>query len=177
MGQLQQLNITFDPIEDRLMMRISSLEEENLLEYRAWLTRRIVRLLWQAFDKLLEQEPEFTLEVPASERKTVLQFQEHAVLSQADFSQPYSPGRAKPAFDGVPVLVSKLHIRKTPPSGYQLSLVNAEDLGIHLGINSWLIHSVRKLLSDVTLAAGWDLGLQVSSQAAATAPPGNKSIN
>jgi hypothetical protein len=177
MGQLQQLNITFDPIEDRLMMRISSLEGEDLHEYRAWLTRRIVRLLWQAFDKLLEQEPAFTLEVPASERKKVLQFQEQAVLSQADFSKPYSSDQAKPAFEGIPVLVSKLHIRKTSPSGYQLSLVNDGDQGIHLGINSWLIHSVRKLLSDVALGADWDLDLQVTSSGPSPDTQDNRTIN
>ena len=163
MGQLQQLNLSFDPVEDRMLMRVTSSEGEEVLEYRVWLTRRMIRLLWQALEKHLRQDPEIKLKVPVAGREAVMAFQQEEALSQSNFSQPYKPGAAKSVLGDKPVLASRIQIRKTGPEGHQLSLVNEENMGVHLGLNTRFIHSIRKLMCDVTKAAHWDLGLEMRS--------------
>ncbi len=55
-AQLHQLTLTFDPIEDRILLRIGTAEST---EYHLWLTRRFVKVLWKALMKNLDQTLEF----------------------------------------------------------------------------------------------------------------------
>tara|TARA_Y100001960_G_scaffold316032_1_gene382398 strand:- start:381 stop:1079 length:699 start_codon:yes stop_codon:yes gene_type:complete len=67
-AQLHQLTLTFDPIEDRILLRIGTAENT---EYRLWLTRRFVKVLWKALMKNLDQTLEFEEpRVPMDKKKS-----------------------------------------------------------------------------------------------------------
>ena len=67
-AQLHQLTLTFDPIEDRILLRIGTAENT---EYRLWLTRRFVKVLWKALMKNLDQTLEFEEpRVPIDKKKS-----------------------------------------------------------------------------------------------------------
>ncbi len=48
--QIQQLQVSFDAREDRLMLRISTAERD---EFRVALTRRLIRVLWPYLQRML----------------------------------------------------------------------------------------------------------------------------
>ena len=49
MGKLAQIQIRFAPVEDRLLMRLST---DDGAEFRFWLTRRYVRIMWPILHQL-----------------------------------------------------------------------------------------------------------------------------
>ena len=53
---LHQLTLTFDPVEDRMLLRIGTAENT---EYHLWLTRRFIKVLWEALMKTLDRTIEF----------------------------------------------------------------------------------------------------------------------
>ncbi len=53
---LRQLTLTFDPVEDRMLLRIGTAENT---EYRLWLTRRFIKVLWEGLMKNLDHTVEF----------------------------------------------------------------------------------------------------------------------
>ena len=53
---LHQLTLTFDPIEDRMLLRIGTAKNT---EYHLWLTRRFIKVLWEALMKTLDRTIEF----------------------------------------------------------------------------------------------------------------------
>ena len=53
---LHQLTLTFDPIEDRMLLRIGTAKNT---EYHLWLTRRFIKVLWEALMKVLDRTIEF----------------------------------------------------------------------------------------------------------------------
>ena len=53
---LHQLTLTFDPIEDRMLLRIGTAKNT---EYHLWLTRRFIKVLWEALMKILDRTIEF----------------------------------------------------------------------------------------------------------------------
>ena len=53
---LHQLTLTFDPVEDRMLLRIATAKNT---EYHLWLTRRFIKVLWEALMKTLDRTIEF----------------------------------------------------------------------------------------------------------------------
>ena len=53
---LHQLTLTFDPVEDRMLLRIATAKNT---EYHLWLTRRFFKVLWEALMKILDRTIEF----------------------------------------------------------------------------------------------------------------------
>ena len=57
MGQLHQMQIVFVPEQDRLLFRLNTTGRQQQ-EFRFWLTRRYVRILWKALLNMLKaQDP------------------------------------------------------------------------------------------------------------------------
>jgi hypothetical protein len=164
-SSLTQINVSFNPVEDRLLMRMTSGAGEGIAEYRMWLTRRFVRLLWQALDKVLEADTVRDPKVDPGGRGVVRQFQEEDALSRADFATPYSPPKTVSTPLGEePVLLSRLNLREAADGNRILTLQNQGGQGVSLGISLSMIHSVRKLLADAVEKAGWDLNLLLYSR-------------
>jgi hypothetical protein len=173
-SQLNQINIAFSPVEDRLLLRMTSGSADGLAEYRLWLTRRMVRLLWPVLDRMIAAETGGSPQVTQENRDAVMQFQQEAALSKANFSHPYEAEIKKTPLGNAPLLVSKIQVRQSPRGGRILSLNAANGQGINIGLNTGLIHSVKKLLVDVVRQAQWDLALGAAPAqlpAAQTEPP------
>lgn len=159
---MKQINITFNAIEDRLLLRMTDQTGDSLSEFRFWLTRRCVKLLWNVLYQILEIE---TLQdVRIGDRKTMIEFQEQAILSKTDFTTPYISEGAQTPLGADPILVSKIQVSKTPDGQQILSLKDEKDVGINITVSSWLIHSLRKLIADGIQIAQWDINVSVFSQ-------------
>ena len=70
-ASLHQLTLTFDPGEDRMLLRIGTAENT---EYRLWLTRRFVKVLWEALMKTMDSNVEFREPAPRQVQDKKLEF-------------------------------------------------------------------------------------------------------
>lgn len=164
MPNLGQINVSFHPVEDRLLLRMTSGTPEGAAEYQMWLTRRFVRLLWDALKQSLEAETAADPRLEPTGRTAVQEFEEMEALSKADFSTPYKPKVVNTPLGQEPILLSRLQIRKSPEGGKVMSLLDQEGRGITLGLTTPMIHSIRKLLVDAVQKARWDLSISLYSR-------------
>jgi len=153
MTQLHQFQLTYVPLQDRLLFRINTLEKQ---EFRFWLTRRYVKLLWQALLEMLKNRHvhHYTDE---ETRAAVLSFQHQHAVSQADFTTDYQVYETLPLGEQ-PILVSKVSI-KGADDQQRLCLHPQTGMGLELNLNAKMLHSLCRLLSEVTQRAEWDLNL------------------
>lgn len=158
MAGLNQLNVKYIPIEDRILLRMTADEPGGRAEYRLWLTRRFVALLWQSLEQLVNSETVADPSVPHGGREAMKKFRQEAALADANFSSPYSGGQdTSTPLGEEPLLVSKLQIKKQPRGLHSLSLQGDENVGITLSLNTAITFSLQKILADAVLAAQWAL--------------------
>ncbi len=167
---LQQINVAYNPTEDRLLLRITGNEAQGLAEFRFLITRRLLRLLWGGLDKLLDAGVAADPRVDAGARGMMKQFEKEAALASADFKTPYAP-QAKAAevpvltpLGEAPVLVSRVQLRPLAPGHYLVGLHNETGQGITLTLAPEMIHSIRKLLADSAQKAEWNLDLMENDE-------------
>jgi len=165
-GPLNQLKITFDPVEDRLLLSMTAGQADALVEYQILLTRRFVRLFWQVLEQMLQADISTDPRITPINRDAVMKFKQEAALAQADFSTPYSTKTPLTPLGTKPLLVSKMQARKGPEGKQTLSLQTQNGQAINLAMNTTLIHSIRKLLADAVKKAEWDLPFSLLSDTA-----------
>ncbi len=175
---VNQINLTFDPREDRILMRVASVPAggtEEISEVRMWLTRRYVRLLWQVLEKIADESVNRLPQASVTNKPVLKKLQAEADLSQADFKTPYkaaSPGvKPKTPLGEAPLLLSKIQVKQSPQNQQVMFLGTEEGKGIHLGLTTQLIHSLMKLLADTSRKAAWDLPFSLPGQTPAPVPP------
>ncbi len=160
-GPTNQINISFNPLEDRLLLRLATQKGDCQVEFRLWLTRRYVKLLLPVLDKMLEAEEKILTQVFERDRKAVLEFQKQAALSQTDFKTPYSAEAKETPLGSEPLLVSRIHAGKDKNGRPVLSLKTGDDKGITLGMDPRMIHSTKQLLVEAIRKTAWDIQVDV----------------
>jgi hypothetical protein len=173
MTRISQINIKYEPAEDRLLLRMTSTGPEGLAEYRLWLTRRFVRLMWGALDKALARDVETDPRVRPESRQALRQFQEEAALSDADFKTPYAGEQAaREPLGPAPILVTRLQIKDAGEGRHSFTFAGEQGRGIAITLAAAMVHSVRKLLADTARGAQWDLGLDLYAKSVPADAPG-----
>jgi len=177
-AKLHQINVTFQPVEDRLLLRISTKQtgSEGIGEVRLWLTRRYVRLLWSVMEKLLEEDVVKLPQVTPTNKQVFKRLQQQSDIAQSDFSTPYAPPEIplETPWGDAPLLLSKIQVRKDKNGGHVLYLGAEDNKGLHLNMNTQLVNSFMKLLADTTEKAKWDLRFQTVAATVIDGPPMNK---
>ncbi len=88
-SRLHQIGITYDPAQDRMVLRVSSTDKT---EWRLALTRRFVRLLWGALTGVLERHPDIRADLVPKVREAMLAMRHQAIVQTTDFNQPFIEG-------------------------------------------------------------------------------------
>ena len=86
---LHQITMSYSTEDDRMLLRVSTTDKT---EYRLWLTRRFVRVLWGALIQVLEREPSLKKGLTPKVKKAVVAMQHHEAVSAADFSRGHDEG-------------------------------------------------------------------------------------
>ena len=172
MSQLHQFNFLFQPEEDRVLLRFKTSDEA---EFRLWLTRRVVKLLWSLLVKKLEENPQVQGVDNPSVKKTILSFQHQSAMAKTDLSQPYAdkPPAPKPLGE-TPILVTRVKAVSPQPGQHALTFAPAPGAGPELTITlpEAGLHSFCHLLMQVTEQAQWGLGLSLEDGLAVLRTPG-----
>ena len=163
--RLHQINLGFSPEEDRLLLRINTTGQT---EYRLWLTRRYVQLLWKLLTQSVERLPEVSAQSAPEARAAVKSFQRQEARQVADYSKSYNDGQATRPLGEVAALL--VGVRAGPgKNGTQLILQTKDGHAINLSLELKLLYSLLDLLVSSTKQAEWNLNLRAEDAAVAAA--------
>ena len=144
--------------EDRILLRILAMDRS---EFRFWLTRRYVKLLWQVLYKLMERDPAAATLPDENTRRAMMGFQHENMVRSAQFAQPFEEGATALPLGDTPVLLSRISGRPAGNGQQTLSLHPEKGSGIDLGVDNRLLHLLSKLLVDAVKQSDWDLKLAI----------------
>jgi hypothetical protein len=149
MSSLQQINVSHEPEQDRLLLRASTAAGA---EYRLWLTRRYTALLLQVLQRRINAAGGMQ-QLAASSQTT-----KH--LRQGALEQPWDDSRS-PSFplgaDGV--LGYSISTGDLEGGLLNLQLLPREGQGLNLTLDQSLLYLLHSLLEQSVLQADWNLPL------------------
>ena len=183
---IKQLQITYHPHADRLLLRISAGSSD---EFRFWLTRRLVGLLAEPLGKHLLVLPLNEENVASSAQSSPEQGQ-NPVRDQAEAAfkhqQAVSSLQSGKTFDSPPeqnfplgkepLLVAKLGVTPADKGGVVLALQSNNDQGLSVQLGSPLLHGFCELLVKCSDQAKWGLALNLVPSAE-VAEPHSKAVH
>ena len=157
-GNLQQLNISYFPVQDRLLLRVNGGESG---EFRLWLTRRYSELLITLLVDLMEKEG--GMRELASHRDTVDQFKNGAF--DKEYESPVINGpdamRNTPLYplgeDGI--LAFRINANRQDDGSLALQLLPEQGQGLNLHLDRSLLYMLYNLLEQGLMQAHWNIHL------------------
>lgn len=156
MTGLSQIQASFSDIEDRIMLRMNTVDNE---EYRFWLTRRFVSRLYPVMQDTIQAIPEVALQQTASNRDAVIEFQREKATQKADFSTPFVEEEKETYYPlgKKALLVVKGKLQQKSDDAFELSLKDNHNRGIDFVFNNDILYLLQKLLQDTLQKTDWDL--------------------
>lgn len=154
---IQQLNISYMPTEDRLLLKIGM---SNQTELSVWLTYRVTRTL----AKVLQTVP---VKVPADERVNTpynqaleQQFAKQEISQKLNFSSDYE--QRSSLNKGQLFLVVDCVLTENDSQQQVLNLVCANRQTVSLALNNELLLGLTNMLKQAGNQAEWFADLQTS---------------
>ena len=156
--QLQQINCTYSPEEDRVIMELSTSGQSA---FRLWLTRRFVQLFWQTIRKSIEGKPAVAKQAEIKTKKAVMEFQEKEALEKADFKTKYKSTDLTYPLGETPML--PITISYASKGRISRDTFKAQDgKAVTFNLNQQLLYSLSHMLMAATKKAKWDLDLNLA---------------
>lgn len=146
---LQQINLSYSPEEDRLLLRVS---DGELSEFRVWLTRRYTELLCgMLMEEMNKAGGEQEL---ASSKETLQGFRNGA------FTKEYegSPGKQFPLGEAG-VLGFRINVSHSEPATTNVQLLPQQGQGITLTLGRSMLYMFYNLIEQALSQANWALVL------------------
>lgn len=169
--RLHQLSVGFDPEHDRLLMRINTSAHT---EFRLWLTRRYVKLLWPALLQLVDSTTPPVVRAPSQAtpqaQQAVRAFAHEEAISRADFSKPYDADKRETPLGADPILLSRMEAGTDAAGKRLLSMHPRRGQGVNLTLDPVLLHSLLRMIHAAAKKANWELVLILPEPSAAPGP-------
>lgn len=155
-----QLNVTYHPEQDRLLLRIALAGDKELL---LWLTRSVTKLCWTLLQELSQAAvAEISgLKTDPMQREIMQDFAREAVLQKLDFSEPYHEQRTNLLQN--PLLIQDVTLKRVGDGAKSLELKALNGQLIALNLNTELTLGLCQVLALLTEKAEWGLGLSLAS--------------
>ncbi len=157
MSQLHQMQLSYVAEEDRILLRMNTRSRQ---EFRFWVTRRYVDLLWKTITRVLEKRAEQESPEVHDELKKAAQIEEKhkKTVENSDFQTQYQESSYLPLGEE-PALLFSAGIKSDPEGRALLCMHPKNGQGIELALNDQIVHSFCKLLADTSEKASWGLEL------------------
>ena len=162
---MHQMQLSYVSTEDRLLFRLNTKARQ---EFRFWMTRRYVMILWHSLDQLLaKEEPAAAAAVPEVPVPALVdplveaakkEFKHQEFVAQADFKTQYQESTYLPLGD-TPALLFSVGIKPAPDGTAMLCMHPEKGQGIEMVLNEQILHSLCQLIIDTTTKADWRLNL------------------
>lgn len=159
MSQLHQMQLSYISEEDRILLRMNTRARQ---EFRFWITRRYVILLWKTITQIVEKRVEEETHVQDELKKAAQILDKHEkAVEGSDFQTQYQESTYLPLGEK-PALLFSAGIKPDPTGRAVLCMHPKEGQGVELALNDQIVHSLCKLLSDTAKKAEWGLDLNWS---------------
>ncbi|MBM3952082.1 MAG: hypothetical protein FJ311_11585 [Rhodospirillales bacterium] len=167
---LHQIGLTYDPVQDRLVLRISSTDKS---EWRLALTRRFVSLLWKSLVGALEKNPDIRDDLMPKIKEAMLAMQHQAAVESTDTSKAFADDNRDLTSDTGPQLVVSARVAPKGDTHTELYFRTAAGTDIRFVIDKTRLHAFCHLLVKSAVNAEWNLPMTIGD-AAALAPAGER---
>ena len=158
MSGINQIQMSFSPTEDRILLRMNTMDSTS---FQFWLTRRYVKLLWPVLLKMLKKDEQITSQLSDQAKQEMLSFQHQEAAQNMDYSQEYQAEAQQP-LGNEPILLGKIGANQREDGTQILSMHPENGQGIELALNQILLHSICKLLQDTVAKTDWNIDLSRS---------------
>ena len=105
MSQIHQIQLRYEPLEDRALLRLSTAERE---EFRFWVTRRYARLLLGALTGRAGRSTRALEQAAPAARDAVVAFEHEAAIARSDFRTRFRDRPASTPLGDAPVLLARV---------------------------------------------------------------------
>lgn len=156
--QLEQFSVSYDSAQDRLLMRVRT---SNDAEFRFWITRRYLALLWPMLMKMADVFSGRKAPGDPLARSALAELAHGDAISGANFGSPYQDGSLFPLGEE-PILLASITVKPLEGQTQTLTLLPQKGQGINLALDEKLVHVLARLLQEAATKAEWKLGLQVT---------------
>lgn len=154
----EQLNGTYYPEEDRLMLKIRSKEDA---EYRLWLTRLITQKILVVIEKISIKNIEANTKNKALSKnvvETMDEMRQKNIENQTDLTQKYQT-TAKLPLGAEPILITNATFTIFQHSKVTMKCVLKNKDPIEFEFNMMTLAKVRVLLTRLCEKGRWDINL------------------
>jgi len=161
MGQMHQMQLTYVPTEDRLLFRMNT---KNRQEFRFWMTRRYVGILWHSLTNIISKAEKSKEEAPKPApvdplvESTKVEMKHQEMVSKSDFKTEYQESTYLPLGEQ-PALLFSVAVKPNPNGQAMLCMHPEKGEGVELALNEQILHSLCKLIAETTEKAEWKLHL------------------
>lgn len=171
MSALHQLTMSYVPEQDRILFRLATTDKK---EYRFWLTRRFVTVLWGALKQSFAANPELAKIVDKDVQDAVLGMKHQEALQGTDFDTPAVTDTTDATSNTGPLLVTggKVHPSDTVTG---ISFHTEDKSDIRFNLNEQLMHAFCHLIVTTTTRAEWKLDLAVGD-VSVVVPEGGQAV-
>ncbi|MDA0998139.1 MAG: hypothetical protein O2944_08035 [Proteobacteria bacterium] len=153
MSGLHQLTMSYTAEQDRILFRIATTDKT---EYRLWLTRRFVHMLWGALRQTFENDAELKRVVDKEVKDAILGMQHQEAVQKTDFTTPPVADTTNPG----PLLVTGGTVNPGPELT-AIKFKTSEGTDVRFNLNKQLMHAFCHLLVSTSLRAEWKLDLSM----------------
>jgi len=159
MSGINQIQMSFSPSEDRILMRMNTTDSTS---FQFWLTRRYVKLLWPVLLSMLVKDEKITAQQSDQAKQEVLSFQHQEAAQKMNYSREYQADTQQQPLGSEPILLGRIGANEREDGTQVLSMHPETGQGVELALNQTLLHSVCKLLQDTVEKTDWDINLAQS---------------
>jgi len=154
---IQQLNLSYNTEQDRLLLRVGLADNAELL---VWLTYRVTRALWQLLSGEAHIPTATSIQLETPPQQAVAKFKQEAenieTLQKMDFATAYQP-RKEVVNNAAMLAISVLVIQVTdkPPI---LEMPCVEGVNVRINLTLELSLALINMLQLSSKEAGWNIG-------------------
>ena len=165
---LHQCQLTYVQEEDRIMLRASFMQANGELhEVRAWLTRRIVKMLWPTLQKAMQTQ--VTLDQPAAahaKAELVNMAHQASILelaAEGKFGKPYDAEATHFPLGETPFLVHNAQFNIARNEPMRIIFAPQTGAGFEIAFTPTILHGFFSLMPTAVAQAEWDMELFLPS--------------
>lgn len=173
MSGIEQMQLKFDPQQDRLLLRVNSLDKQQL---RFWLTRRIVKRLLPPLIELLRKAAAGDRSDDAKAAAALFEFEQQVVREQVDFVSEFADDASTLPLGEDGLLVETVSLTTHEGGDISVKLANKAHTSATLRLNEKLLHSLFAILRQALAVADWDIPTAPATDITATREPQKPSL-
>lgn len=155
---IQQLNLSYNAEQDRLLLRVGTSDDSELV---VWLTYRVARQMWRLFNMEVNLPTATSIKADVPPADAVEQFNKELesaeTLKKMDFKTQYQPRKQKLVKD----TLLATEVKFIGEQQRKLEIICVGGVSVKVNFGAHLILALSNMLQLAAKKAAWDMGAAV----------------